>query len=199
MNIYQGLNASEVSAARLVASLKYQKPPDTLVSEVMNRIAPSTRVRKFSLLGWLFAPKPIRIAPIWPISGMVAAMMIVAAMAFSVSGTANLEHTLLHSGTAMYSEDTFHVFFSFENPDVESVSILGSFNDWNPAGHVMTQSEDGTWTITIPLPQGSHEYAFLINNDQIIPDPDALLFKDDGFGSVNSMIVIEDPGYEQQT
>ncbi|MCA1743468.1 MAG: isoamylase early set domain-containing protein [Desulfonatronovibrio sp.] len=199
MRKYNDLNIKDIPAARLIASLKYQNPPDKLLSGVMSRIAPPAKTKKLSLSKWLLTPRPIRLAPIWPISGLAAAMLILVTLTYITDETGKLEQNFPLKDTAIYSDETFHVLFSFDNPDVDSVSIMGSFNDWNPAGYVLRQSNDGIWTITIPLPKGSHEYAFVINDEQIVPDPDALLFKDDGFGSVNSMIVIEDYGYEQQT
>lgn len=195
MNKYQDLHASDVPAARLVAGLKYQKAPENLASQVMSRIASSTEVKKISLFQWLFAPRAIHLAPIWPIA---AALLVVSALTFLPIEPFQMEQKLQLS-TAQHSDETFYVLFSFKNPDVDSVSIMGTFNEWNPSEHVMSQSENGTWTITISLPEGNHEYAFLINDEQIVPDQDALLFKDDGFGNLNSMIVIEDPGYAQQT
>ena len=40
------------------------------------------------------------------------------------------------------------------------VSVVGPFNQWNPAVHPMTKRADGDWTITIYLPPGRVIYHF---------------------------------------
>jgi tetratricopeptide (TPR) repeat protein len=43
-----------------------------------------------------------------------------------------------------------------------TVSLAGSFNDWNDVTEPMTW-ENGAWTITIPLRKGSYKYKFVVD------------------------------------
>ena len=47
----------------------------------------------------------------------------------------------------------------------------------------------GVWTITVPLTQGVHDYAFVVDGRQWIPDPYAPRV-DDGFGGTNSRLTL---------
>jgi len=45
----------------------------------------------------------------------------------------------------------------------QAVSVIGDFNDWDPAAHPMKQHVDGAWRVHIPIPHGHHHYLFLVN------------------------------------
>jgi len=48
-------------------------------------------------------------------------------------------------------------------PAAQSVSLVGDFNDWNPAAHPMKQMPDKAWFRTLELKHGHHRYAFLVD------------------------------------
>lgn len=48
-------------------------------------------------------------------------------------------------------------------PLAQTVSLVGDFNDWNPASHPMKQMPDGAWLLQLELPHGHHRYAFLVD------------------------------------
>ena len=58
-------------------------------------------------------------------------------------------------------------------PQAKSVSLVGDFNDWQPAAHPMTRMPDGGWTIRLELPHGHHQYAFLVDGQPTL-DPNAM-------------------------
>jgi hypothetical protein len=45
------------------------------------------------------------------------------------------------------------------------------------------------WTATITLPAGQHQYAFVVDGQQWVPDPAAPAV-DDGFGRRNSVLTL---------
>jgi hypothetical protein len=74
---------------------------------------------------------------------------------------------------AVPSPDTVHVVrFVFLDPDAHSVTLAGDFNGWS-ANHTELESfgEGGLWTVSLPLPPGRHEYAFLVNGERWMADP----------------------------
>lgn len=82
------------------------------------------------------------------------------------------------------------VLFSLRAPSASSVSVAGSFNRWDPASHRLAGPDgEGRWTITILLPPGRHEYLFVINGADWLPDPLALS-ADDGMGGRNSVLLV---------
>ena len=74
-------------------------------------------------------------------------------------------------------------------PQASQVTVVGDFNDWNPAAHPMERI-GGTWTVTVPLEAGRHEYSFVVDGKHWMPDPAAPLAPDDGFGVANSVLLV---------
>ena len=68
------------------------------------------------------------------------------------------------------------------------VQLAGSFTDWQPR-YDLRQSTPGVWTITVPLTQGVHDYAFVVDGEQWVPDPHAPQIGD-GFGGMNSRLAL---------
>jgi 1,4-alpha-glucan branching enzyme len=58
-------------------------------------------------------------------------------------------------------------------PLARSVSVIGDFNDWNPAASPMERRIDGAWFVQVPLTHGHHEYQFLVDGDTRT-DPQAM-------------------------
>jgi 1,4-alpha-glucan branching enzyme len=62
----------------------------------------------------------------------------------------------------------YPVTFRYDGPDASSVSVVGSFNHWDPAAHCLTL-RNGEWRTTVFLPAGAYPYAFVVN-DRLVPD-----------------------------
>ena len=60
--------------------------------------------------------------------------------------------------------------FSYRAPPGESVTVAGSFNNWDPFMYELQETSPGVYSLTLPLPQGSYQYVFFHRGDQI-PDP----------------------------
>lgn len=46
----------------------------------------------------------------------------------------------------------------------ESVCLAGSFNEWDPEATPMKRQKDGSWSVTLDLPIGRHEYKFIVDH-----------------------------------
>jgi len=57
-------------------------------------------------------------------------------------------------------------------PQARSVSLVGDFNQWNPAAHPMKQMPDRAWLLSLELKHGHHRYAFLVDGELTL-DPRA--------------------------
>jgi hypothetical protein len=80
--------------------------------------------------------------------------------------------------------------FSLVAPEAATVSIVGDFNQWNPATLPMRRSADGRlWEIEVRLPLGRYSYAFLIDG-KLAPDPAAPRGAGDDFGKPNSVLMV---------
>jgi hypothetical protein len=77
--------------------------------------------------------------------------------------------------------------FRLPKTAASSVALLGSFTEWEP--RTMNRTADG-WSITMVVPQGSHQFAFMLDGQRwYLPDgaPGVIA---DGFGRKNATIVI---------
>ena len=54
--------------------------------------------------------------------------------------------------------------FSCHAPKAKAVFVAGTFNDWKAdATPLQPHPANGTWTGTLPLPPGRHEYKFVVD------------------------------------
>jgi hypothetical protein len=79
-------------------------------------------------------------------------------------------------------------------PRANAVSLVGDFNGWNARATPMRPTtRAGVWSVTLPLAEGRHLYAYIVNGTQWMADPAAPIASDDGFGHKNSVILVR-PG-----
>lgn len=62
--------------------------------------------------------------------------------------------------------------FEFQSSEARTVSIAGSFNDWQPNATPMVALGDGYWVKELTLPSGRYEYRFVMNGEWV-DDPNA--------------------------
>jgi len=86
--------------------------------------------------------------------------------------------------------DSVYVRFVLYAPTARRVAVAGTFNQWDQnASPLARVGAGGVWTITLALPQGHHQYAFVVDGARWVPDP-AAPGVDDGFGRRNSMVAV---------
>lgn len=71
-----------------------------------------------------------------------------------------------------------------------TVCVTGDFNQWKTNTHCMKKN-GGLWTITVPLHHGAAHYAFIVDGRNWVMDPNALYVERDGFGRLNSVVMVE--------
>jgi negative regulator of sigma E activity len=84
-----------------------------------------------------------------------------------------------------------YVQFRLHMETARQVALAGSFSDWQPA-YALQQVAEGVWTIMLPITPGVHDYAFVVDGEQWVPDPYAPQV-DDGFGGANSRLTVLAP------
>jgi len=80
--------------------------------------------------------------------------------------------------------------FSYSGESASSVSIAGSFNNWQVGKDNLVKGKDGLWKIVLPLKPGSYQYKFVVDG-QWLPDPNNPETTDDGYGGKNSVLVVK--------
>lgn len=88
-----------------------------------------------------------------------------------------------------FSIQTVH--FVLVNESARNVYLVGDFNDWSktktPLARTVNQS---AWTVSVPLPEGKHEYAFIVDDDNgehWVADPLSTKVEDE-FGTESSIV-----------
>ena len=88
------------------------------------------------------------------------------------------------------NEENISVVFTYRDDQAQKVCISGSFNQWSSQSHCM-QKDKNTWTLELSLPPGRYAYLFLIDDRLPKVDPGAALTEESGFGTRNSILVVE--------
>jgi glycosidase len=89
-----------------------------------------------------------------------------------------------------------HSFVFRADRKLNSVNVAGTFNNWNKDANPMSVDADGlTWRLTMPLSPGSHQYKFVLNGDNWIPDPQVKRNFTDASGNVNSLLLVAPADY----
>ncbi|MCL5097979.1 MAG: hypothetical protein M1608_10725 [Candidatus Omnitrophica bacterium] len=84
---------------------------------------------------------------------------------------------------------TVDVVFALQAPHARKVQLCGEFNNWIPEATPMKQVSGGRWEATVPLPQGSYQYKFVVDG-QWMHDPEAPRNVPNLHGSLNSVIEV---------
>lgn len=161
----------------VAAELKQSVPArPSLARQVLAEIRRPAHERA---LRWMVRPRPVRISPV----GMLAAAASIAA--------------LFLLGRSLPSPDAVPagappVQFVLFAPTAARVSVVGDFNDWDPAATPLVPSRQraGLWTVEVPLAPGRHEYAFLLDGSRWMADPAAPATAADEFGTPNSTLTV---------
>jgi 1,4-alpha-glucan branching enzyme len=86
------------------------------------------------------------------------------------------------------SHSTKQVLLSVSLPNVQSVCVAGTFNNWDPRQTVM-EKHGQTWKATLSLPSGRYEYKFVADG-RWMSDPGAKESIRNDFGGTNSILVV---------
>ncbi len=61
--------------------------------------------------------------------------------------------------------------FKFYAPAARKVCLAGNFNSWSTSSHPMKKGKDGTWTISVKLQPGQHEYKYFVDGSWVQDAP----------------------------
>jgi 1,4-alpha-glucan branching enzyme len=85
--------------------------------------------------------------------------------------------------------------FRYSNPDARTVHLVGDFNEWSPTADPMTDANgDGEWSLFYPLAPGRYAYKIVVDGKRWIADPTNPDHEPDGFGDLNSIVVVPAQG-----
>lgn len=175
---------ADVAAARRVLEAA-DREPVTLSPGFDARVMAAVRARRIRrgalarAVAWLSTPREVRlVVRPWMAGALAAAAALV---------------LLLARPQEPSGGDGVAVRFVLHAPEARTVSLAGTFNQWDSGATPLVRSDGGMWSATLVLPAGEHEYAFVVDGARWVPDP-AAPGVDDGFGRRNSVLTLSDAG-----
>jgi hypothetical protein len=170
-----------MDAIDLLGKSDRKRAPSSFTSEVMKKLPSPAPVRRRTLKEFMFGERVFR----WNMASAAGAAILVLIVLAAVYYDGGKPPSVAQNAA---KEDMVPVRFAFVAPDAESVSLTGDFNRWNVNENAMQREANGIWTVEITLKPGAYNYMFVVDGKVWVPDPSAAAYRDDGFGSRNSLV-----------
>lgn len=170
---------------KLIRQMPAQDPPKGFADSVTSQLQPKQLPFWKRAYRAAFTPKTISFTPgrLIPLAAAVMALFFLFSLNPDSMGPVD------QARQATLDVKLVPVTFALQETDAQHVSVIGSFNSWESGQHEMhLNQERNQWVLTVMLPPGQYEYAFLINGEKVVSDPKAVFTRSDGFGSRNSVI-----------
>jgi serine protease AprX len=101
-------------------------------------------------------------------------------------------HTLKVVGCSPPRVENSHIVFVYHDDEARSVSLAGDFNGWNEGANPLQRDASGLWLAKLQTPPpGTYQYKFVVDEKRWTEDPSNGLKRSDGFGGLNSVLVLE--------
>jgi hypothetical protein len=190
------------TAAFIERVADHLRPPERLDPSFDARLMDKVRLEANPLhLGrvrtasWWRTQRVVRFSPLGAIALAAGVSMFVAlstvAIGSRVRGRSDESRAVGSAGSKLPASDTVNLIrFVFVDPNAQTVELVGDFNEWTKGATKLKPSgAPGVWAVSVALPAGRHEYAFIINGTRWIADPLATKSSDD-FGTESSVIQV---------
>ena len=177
--------AEELRLRELLATVKDDAPASAgFRASVMRAIEHDAEPLWKRVASWWIEPRPVRIRPAVGALAMASAVLL-----FVWSGRGTQVEPV--SAPAPVEAVTRFVLVA---PGASSVHLTGDFVGWSPEGIALEDPRGtGIWTADVPLPPGVYQYTFVLDGTEWVPDPRAVSQVDDGFGQINSVVIVPSP------
>jgi hypothetical protein len=146
---------------------------------------------------WLVQPRTVRVSPLLGLAA-AAGIAIVATLGIRGTRASHADGVLAASRPAVVAtsasapRDTVRIVqFVLVSPAATTVSVVGSFNDWDAhATPLRRAGTAGVWTVDLPLHPGRYTYTFVVNGTKWVADPSAPAALEDDFGTPSSVLTV---------
>ncbi|MDR1025593.1 MAG: isoamylase [Treponema sp.] len=96
----------------------------------------------------------------------------------------------VNKGPVLHENPPGVLHFSFRGPPGETVTVAGSFNNWDPFMYELREWPQGTYTLSLPLPPGTYQYLFFHRGERLL-DPYNLRRAYTLAGDIASEVIIQ--------
>jgi hypothetical protein len=191
MNGDNGSNEEDARLRELLGVLKEDvRAPAGFRAEVMRAVERESVPSWRRIVGWWLEPRAVRIRP------AVGALALAASLAVLLlrPGERPVAPITPVTTTATATPQVVTRFVLIA-PEAASVHLTGDFVSWSREGIPLEDPRGtGLWTTDVTLPPGVYQYTFVVNGTEWVPDPRAVSQVEDGFGQINSVLIV--PGGE---
>jgi len=141
-----------------------------------------------------------------PLAGLAAAAVVAAVAALGSSGALGTPSAARgpvtspvvgRADSAGAARHVHVVRFTVAAPQANRVALVGAFNGWAKDATPLrpVRGADSLWTVSVALPEGRHEFAFLVDGERWIVDSRAPTRRDE-YGIQSSVLTVGgDAGY----
>lgn len=180
---------------KIVTSLNATSPqmiPETFTQNIMAKISQEKIQIKSS---WMdFLKKQVSIPQFsFRIAGAAAitAIFIFLAFTFLFNFSGLPGQPSQNEAVAQQVEVTFTI----SGINANQIAVAGDFNNWSTSANQLEGPDgDGIWTGKMQLEPGRYEYMLVVDDGKWVTDPNAKVYVDDGFGSKNAVLFINNNG-----
>ena len=172
--------SDEMRLVQLIGSLEEgHGAPAGFHASVMREVekVPASPLRR--AVDWWLRPRSVRVSP------ALGALAVVASSVLFLLWPAGPDGASANDAGEVVTR------FVLVAPGATSVQLTGDFLSWSRDGIELEDLRGtGVWTADVPLPPGVYQYGFVIDGSRWVPDPTALSQVDDGFGQMNSVVIV---------
>jgi len=155
--------------------------PAAFTADVIRKLPARKKPAGKGFTAFLFGERVLR----W---NMAAALAAAALFVVILGGIVHVPNKQALPALRGSGNSVNHVTFKFHAPVAKDVAVAGDFNKWSLDKGVMRKQQGGLWTLEVPLSPGTYNYMFVVDGRVWMPDPNADAYRDDGFGSRNSIV-----------
>jgi hypothetical protein len=179
-NIHRSIKVPDLTG-QIMARLPAEGPASRSNHHVVSKVVRHS-------VGWLWTPRPISLRPVYGILTLAGLLLMIVLPAINARLRPSITNISVSNVDGEHRATKVFVQFRLDAPQASVVRLAGSFTGWKPT-YTLQQVTSGVWSILIPLEPGVHDYAFIVNGAEWVPDPAAPTI-DDGFGGVNSRLSV---------
>ena len=191
------------TAAFIERVADHLREPERLETSFDARLMDKVRMEARSLnpgrirgsFSWWRRQRAVRLSPVGAIALAAGVSMFAALSTLAVGSRvwsrADNPRAITPVANSPAPRDTVNLIrFVFVDSNARSVELVGDFNEWTKgAARLKPSGAPGVWAVSVALPAGRHEYAFIVDGTRWIADPLATKSSDD-FDTESSVIQV---------
>lgn len=175
------------ATVRLIKSLPEVSTPPNFTEKLMLKISQiEEKERERIIPAWQMSLKKLWSTPRYRYS-LVSILTVAVFFVFTFV-------FLFNSSLLPWQRETLaqvEVTFTISGIEAKSIAVAGDFNGWNTSTNQLEDPDgDGIWTGKMYLKPGRYEYMLVVDDGKWVTDPNARVYADDGFGSRNAVLFI---------